>query len=128
MTVLPTLAQFGNNSIAPSFENHFAQPLTDGQEDAQGNVEQLRNFDISADDSLFDNIRRLFYPAISGEGGQLRDYVTTIGAAIFFIFLVWIGIRFVIDADDESKLSEHKKHLITLLIGAVIFFGAAWIL
>lgn len=51
----------------PSFQNDFAKHLTDGKANAQGNVERVYNLDIDPDDTLFTNIRKLFYPSVSGQ-------------------------------------------------------------
>jgi len=47
---------------APTFENNFANYLTDTTPDEFGRVETVFNICIDTNASLMDNIRRLFYP------------------------------------------------------------------
>ena len=115
-------------AVAPSFYQDYAEPLINGEEDIEGNVDSVYDIGIRYDQSLYANIRYLFYPDITGQGGKLWDYVRVIGVGIFFVFLVWIGVNFLIYSDDESKLSETRWRVISLAYGAVIYFGAVWVL
>lgn len=112
----------------PSFENDFAKHLTDGEPDSQWNIEKVYDLNIDPDRTLFANLRRFFYPDVGGQWGQLWEYIRIIGVWIFFIFLVWIGIQFLLNGDDEAKLWEARQHLMFLLYGAFLYFGAVWIL
>ncbi len=120
---------------APTFENNFANYLTDTTPDEFGRVETVFNICIDTNASLMDNIRRLFYPnpiafpgCASSKGGLLRDVIRILWGAILFIFLLRNGITFVLNAGDEEKLSTAKSSILYILYGAILFFGSTWIL
>ena len=61
-----TLAVIGGGftyAVAPSFNNNFANYLTDTTPDQYGRVETVFNLGIDRNLSLMDNIKRLFYPS-----------------------------------------------------------------
>lgn len=120
---------------APTFENNFANYLTDTTPDEFGRVETVFNICIDVNASLMDNIRRLFYPnpiafpgCASSRWGLLRDVIRVLWGAVLFIFLLRNGISFVLNAGDEEKLSTAKKSILYILYGAILFFGSTWIL
>jgi hypothetical protein len=120
---------------APTFENNFANYLTDTTPDEFGRVETVFNICIDVNASLMDNIRRLFYPnpiafpgCSSSKGGLLRDVIRILWGAVLFIFLLRNGISFVLNAGNEEKLSSAKKSILYILYGAILFFGSTWIL
>jgi hypothetical protein len=50
-------------AAAPSFNQNFANYLTDTTPDKYGRVETVFNLGIDRDLSLMDNVKRLFYPS-----------------------------------------------------------------
>lgn len=50
-------------AVAPSFNNNFANYLTDATPDRYGRVETVFNLGIDRNLSLMDNIKSLFYPS-----------------------------------------------------------------
>lgn len=120
---------------APTFEHNFANYLTSSTPDEFGRVETVFSICVDPSASLMDNIRRLFYPnpiafpgCASSKGGLLRDVIRVLWGAVLFIFLLWNGISFVLNAGDEEKLSTAKTSILYILYGAILFFGSTWIL
>ena len=50
-------------AAAPSFNDNFADYLTDATPDKYGRVETVFNLGIDRNLSLMDNVKRLFYPS-----------------------------------------------------------------
>jgi uncharacterized membrane protein YjdF len=50
-------------AAAPSFNDNFANYLTDATPDKYGRVETVFDLGIDRDISLMDNVKRLFYPS-----------------------------------------------------------------
>lgn len=50
-------------AAAPSFQDNFADYLTDDTPDKYGRVETVFDLGIDRNISLMDNIKRLFYPS-----------------------------------------------------------------
>jgi len=64
--VLLTLILIGGGfsyAAAPSFQDNFADYLTDTTPDKYGRVETVFNLGIDRNLSLMDNVKRLFYPS-----------------------------------------------------------------
>ena len=56
-------------AAAPSFNDNFANYLTDATPDQYGRVETVFNICIDRNISLMDNIKNLFYPNQNATGG-----------------------------------------------------------
>ncbi|MEI7920072.1 MAG: hypothetical protein WCH65_08190 [bacterium] len=52
-----------SHAAAPSFNDNFANYLTDATPDKYGRVETVFNLGIDRNISLMDNVKRLFYPS-----------------------------------------------------------------
>ena len=105
----------------PSFDD-FASQLQEGGE----RVYVID--DISADQSLEQNIRELFYPDTSWNRAILRTYARTIGVGIFVLFIIRNALAFIFNGDDENKIKSTTSNLLSLFIGWLVYFGAVWIL
>ena len=60
-----TIGMGSMNAIAPSFDNNFANYLTDKTPDQYGRVETVFSFSncIDRNQSIMENVRNLFYPS-----------------------------------------------------------------
>ena len=58
----------------------------------------------------------------------LLDGILTILIPILVVWIVWIGFQFVLSADNPEKIKDKKQHLVNLVIGLLIVFGAKGIL
>lgn len=85
------------------------------------------SFGIDSKKSLKDNIRDMFYPSAIW-GNKLRPILQSVAGIIFFIFIVVIGSTFLLDADDDGKISKAKNSFIYLMYGWFLVFGSMWIL
>lgn len=85
------------------------------------------SFGIDSKKSLKDNIRDMFYPSAIGNN-RLWPVLQTIATIIFFIFIVVIGAKFMLNADDESEITNAKMSFLYLMYGAFLVFGSMWIL
>jgi len=51
-----------------------------------------------------------------------------IGVLILLFFLMWAGIEFILNANNEEKRRKAMISFVYILYGVVFFFGAHWIL
>lgn len=108
------------NVFALSFKNDFAGPLL------QWDNKAFTIDGVTDDGNLSDNLKSIFYP---WEWGQLWTLIRNIAVAIFFLFLVFAGIRFLIWApDSEEELKSAKMNLLYIMYGAVLVFATTWLL
>lgn len=123
-------------AVAPSFQNNFANYLTDATPDKYGRVETVFNICIDRNLSLMDNIRNLFYPnptAVSACGSysqwwQLWIIIRALWFIILFVFLVVTGINFIMKAKEPDAAKKAFSSLIYILYGAFLVFGVTRIL
>lgn len=123
-------------AAAPSFQDNFADYLTDETPDRYGRVETVFNICIDRNLTLMQNIRNLFYPnsvAVSPEcwwdqWWQLRVLVRAMAFIVLFIFLVVAGINLIMNAKEPDGAKKALTSLIYILYGAFLVFGVTWIL
>jgi len=60
--------------------------------------------------------------------GRLANAMYYAGSALVVIFLIWIGITYMMAGGDESKIEAAKKQLFWAIIGAAIIVGAGAII
>jgi hypothetical protein len=77
--------------------------------------------------TLKDNIRDMFYPSAIWSN-KLRPILQTVAAIIFFIFIVVIGGTFLLNADEDAKITNAKNSFLYLMYGWFLVFGSMWIL
>ncbi|HCB52020.1 TPA: hypothetical protein DEP21_05680 [Patescibacteria group bacterium] len=95
--------------LAPSFDNNFANYLTDKTPDQYGRVETVFSFSncIDRNQSIVQNVKNLFYPNVSNPnpnctnttGGLLWDLIRVITFGIIFVFIVVAGINLLMSPD-----------------------------
>lgn len=125
-------------AAAPSFNDNFADYLTDATPDKYGRVETVFDIGIDRNLSLMDNVRMLFYPSsaaiIDANGntiqpwGNLRSLIRSLWFIVLFIFLVVTGISFIMNAKEPDGAKKAFSSLIYILYGAFLVFGVTWIL
>ena len=123
-------------AAAPSFNDNFANYLTDATPDKYGRVETVFNICIDRDLTLMENIKNLFYPnqvATSSwcwgtAWGQIWDLVRAIWFIVLFIFLVVTWINFIMQAKEPDWAKKAFSSLIYILYGAFLIFWVTWIL
>lgn len=122
--------------VAPSFQNNFANYLTNETPDEFGRVETVFSLCIDRNATLADNIRRLFFPnpitytgaCAASAGGELRDVIRVLWFGVLFIFLVRNGILFLFSAENEDRLKKARNNILFIISGAFLLFGSTWIL
>ncbi len=122
-------------AAAPSFNDNFANYLTDTTPDKYGRVETVFNICIDRNLTLMQNIQNLFYPNQVATGacsasawGQLRDIIRNLWFVILFIFLVITWVNFIMKAKEPDGPKKAFTSLIYILYGAFLIFGVTWIL
>lgn len=123
-------------AAAPSFNNNFANYLTDTTPDKFGRVETVFNICIDRNLTLMENIKNLFYPnpvatttwCWSTAWGQLRDVIRALWFIILFIFLVVTWVNFIMKAKEPDGTKKAFTSLIYILYGAFLIFGVTRIL
>lgn len=119
-------------SPPPSYDDGFARYLLGDKGDT---VYQIKGIDWKA--SFKQNIRCLLYPnhAVSGvcwtsPWGVIWDVARYIMVAIVFLFLVIVWVRLLISnpESEKDKIKDALKSIYYIAIGALLFFGAVWIL
>lgn len=126
VTTLLGCVPLTNTSYAVDFLNDFAKPLLNGGEDIK---EKPFDWGISDDAGLLENLRKIFYPATDqGTWGVIWRALRIIGIGLLIALLIWAGARFILDAGDPDKLKDDKMNVLYILLGAVLFFSATWLL
>lgn len=104
---------------APSFEDGFANYLTDDTPDEYGRVETVFDLPIDKDKSLMENIRCLLYPNPSVYPGCnaasswwfLWDTIRYAWFIIMFIFLVMTWVNLLLYPKDSDKVKSALKNI-----------------
>lgn len=125
-----------SHAAAPSFQDNFANYLTDTTPDKYGRVETVFNICIDRNLSLMENVRNLFYPnqtatntwCWSTAWGQLWDVIRALWFIILFVFLVMTGVNFILHAKEPDQTKKAFSSLIFILYGAFLVFWVTWIL
>lgn len=125
------------SAAAPSFNDNFANYLTDATPDKYGRVETVFSICIDRDLSLMENIRNIFYPnantptswcSAGSQWWQLWVLIRAIWFIILFVFLVVTWINFILKAKEPDWAKKAFSSLIYILYGAFLVFGVTWIL
>lgn len=129
---------FGSHTFAtaPTFDNNFANYMTDKTPDQYGRVEAVFDFSacIKRDRSITENIQNLFYPSTTksdpacsiATGGILWDAVKVITFGLIFLFTAIIGMNFLLNGAEAGK--KAASNFIYLGYGAFLVYGSVWIL
>lgn len=124
-------------AVAPSFNDNFANYLTDATPDRYGRVETVFSICIDRNIPLMDNVKNLFYPSqiaptswcsAGSQGGQLWILIRALGFIILFIFLVITWVNFIMSAKEPDGAKKAFSSLIYILYGAFLVFWVTWIL
>ncbi len=125
-------------AAAPSFNDNFANYLTDATPDKYGRVETVFNLGIDRNLSLMDNVKMLFYPssvAITSPNGTLIEawgtlwvFIRSLSFVVLFVFLVIVWVNFIIKAKEPDWSKKAFTSLLYILYGAFLIFGVTWIL
>ncbi len=123
---------------APSFDENFANYLTDKTPDQYWRVETVFSFSncIDRNETIMQNIRNLFYPSIYKTnnqcslttGGLMRDMLRVITFALIFVFIVVAGMKLILNGSSWDEVKKWISSLIYIAYGAFLVFGAIWIL
>jgi len=123
-------------AAAPSFNDNFANYLTDATPDKYGRVETVFNICIDRNLTLMENIRNLFYPnqvatttwCWATAWGQLRDVIRALWFIVLFIFLVITWVNFIMKAKEPDGAKKAFTSLLYILYGAFLIFWVTRIL
>lgn len=125
-------------AAAPSFNDNFANYLTDATPDKYGRVETVFNLGVDRNLSLMDNIKRLFYPStvsftdanwnLVAAWGNLWTLIRSLWFIILFVFLTVTWINFIMNAKESDGPKKAFSSLIYILYGAFLVFWVTWIL
>lgn len=123
-------------ATTPSFQDNFANYLTDDTPDAYGRVETVFSLCIDKHLSLMDNVRNLFYPnavAVSSEcggsqWGQLWILIRDICFILLFVFLVITWVKLIMNAKEADGPKKAFSSILFMLYGAVLVFLVTWLL
>ncbi|AHB40965.1 hypothetical protein P148_SR1C00001G0155 [candidate division SR1 bacterium RAAC1_SR1_1] len=126
------------HAVAPSFDDNFANYLTDKTPDQYGRVETVFSFSncIDRNQSIMENVRNLFYPSTFKSdnqcslttGGLLWDMLRVITFALIFVFIVVAGMKFIMNGTSGDEAKKGAMSLVYIAYGAFLVFGAIWIL
>ncbi|MFZ2151415.1 MAG: hypothetical protein WAZ12_01000 [Candidatus Absconditicoccaceae bacterium] len=121
---------------APSFNDNFANYLTDNTPDEYGRVETVFNLPIDKNKTLMENVRCLLYPNPSmypgcdtaSAGGFLWDVIRYAGFIILFAYIVMVGINLMLYPKDAEKVKNNLKSLMYIGYGGFVLLGSTRIL
>jgi len=100
---------------APSFDNIWWQNV-------------WYNVTVSRGTSLEWNIRNLFFPDAWRRWWIIWEKLRVIAVWLLFIFLVWAGALFVLNADDDGELKKAKMNIVYILYWAFLVFASVFLL
>ena len=125
-------------AAAPSFNQNFANYLTDTTPDKYGRVETVFNLGIDRDLSLMDNVKRLFYPSsvaitdVNGNvieaWGNLWILIRNLWFIVLFVFLVIAWVNLIMNAKEPDAVKKAFSSFIYIGYGAFLLFWVTWIL
>jgi len=121
---------------APSFDNNFANYLTDKTPDENWRVETVFNLPIDKNKTLMENVRCLLYPNPSIYPGCdtasawwfFRDLIRYAWFALIFGYVVMVWINLLLYPKDTEKVKTSLKSLLYIGYWAFILLGSTWIL
>lgn len=138
MITLLGIGMWAMHAVAPSFDDNFANYLTDKTPDQYGRVETVFSFSncIDRNQSIMENVRNLFYPSTFKSdnqcslttGGLLWDMLRVITFALIFVFIVVAGMKFIMNGTSWDEAKKWAMSLVYIAYGAFLVFGAIWIL
>jgi len=123
-------------AAVPSFQDNFANYLEDTTPDRYGRVETVFSICIDRNLSLMQNIRNLFYPSStavsacwsSSQWWSLWVVVRVVMFIVLIVFLVMVGVNFILKAKEPDWTKKAFTSLIYILYGAFLVFWVTWIL
>jgi hypothetical protein len=125
-------------AAAPSFDDNFANYLTDATPDAYGRVETVFSLCVDRNVSLMENVKNLFYPsttvnpnasaACKNQWWQLWILIRNLSIILMFVFLVLAGVNFIMKAKDPEWPKKSASSLMYIAYGAFLIFGVIRIL
>lgn len=127
-------------AAVPSFDNNFANYLTDDTPDQYGRVETVFSFSncIDRNQSITQNIRNLFYPSNAPAGNWavcsittwwlLWDVIRVISFALLFLFIVIAGINFIMNGTSWDTAKKSAMSFVYIWYWAFLIFWSIWIL
>lgn len=116
---------------APSFENDYVSYLTTNKAEWTNWNERLWDMStigIDKNISIMENIKNIFYPDLSGQGGRLWDIIKILWLIVFIGMFVAQGLQYAMQADEESKIEWMHMKFLYIIIGWLFFFWATWLL
>ncbi|MBO5004601.1 MAG: TrbC/VirB2 family protein [Clostridia bacterium] len=63
--------------------------------------------------------------SVKNFGGTILSIFQAVGTSIAVIMLVWLGIKYIMASPDGK--AEIKKQAFAYVLGAVLLFGAVWL-
>lgn len=120
-------------SDPPSYYDNFSKYLTNGDDEHVINIEW-----VSADKSISDNIKCLFYPnpdagvlpwcSNTNRWWSLRGVIRYIWYALVVLFIVISWIKLLVSGSNADKVKSSLSSLLYIILWSVLFFGCIWIL
>ncbi len=121
---------------APSFNDNFANYLTDKTPDEYWRVETVFSLPIDRNKTLMENVRCLLYPNPSIYPGCqaasawwfLWDVIRYAAFALIFGYVVMAWINLMLYPKDAEKVKSNLKSLMYIWYWGFILLGSTWIL
>ena len=140
--ILPILILFWAISFSfampPSFDNNFADYLTDNTPDQYWRVESVFSFSdcIRRDQTISQNIRNILYPSTfnpnpacsSSTGWILWDIIRVVSYGLIFLFIVLAWVKFIMEAKEADWPKKAAMSLMYVLVWSFLVFACIWIL
>lgn len=112
----------------PTFWDDFARYLLGKKGNSDNTIYDPETLNISKDNDLRTNIQNVFYPDVSGNWWRLRDIIKVLWVVIFVAMLILQWFLYIMNSDEEEKISKYHINFVYILVGGLIFFWATWIL
>lgn len=118
MGILPAITL----ADAPLYETHFQNKLTSDE----GVYDAKKEFRISADKSIRENIEILFSPY--NNQSMLWDFIKQIIIGVTILFVARAGIDFLTNPNKPDKLKSARMSLLYILVGWFLIYAAVRII
>jgi len=115
----------------PSFDDNFANFLTDKTPDQYGRVETVFNFSgsISRENTIVENIRNVFYPSNFGyDWWFLRNAIRVLMSGILFLFLIMAWVKFIMNSSSSDDTKKASMSIVYIWYWMFLILWSIWIL
>jgi hypothetical protein len=81
---------------------------------------------VTSKNSFKENVKIILSPGVTN-GGFMADMIQTGAIGLLIIYLVYAGVKLLINGKNPDELKEATANLRYIVLGAVFIYGAGWL-